>query len=382
VKIALVHSYYSSATPSGENIVVDMQVSALIEAGHDVKLVAARTDDLADRPLHKVRTSVNVVSGTGMSPLKEITEFEPDIVHVHNLFPNFSTKWLTKWSGPLIATMHNFRPICSNGLLFRDGRQCTLCPERGHHNAVIHACYRDSKLATLPIAMKNRNGINHDAVFSRAQRVVVLSERSRSTYEKYGASRDQLIVLPNFIDPPRLDINGNSDPKSWMYAGRLNPEKGIVDLLEKWPSHEQLIVAGTGIDESAVRDIATKRSNVTYLGAIPREKLLSKLPNVKGVVIPSLCAENLPTIYLEALAAGLPIVARSGNSAADDIDNWAPGLTYSNKNELLDAIYKATSNREKIRQMARMQFEEKYTRAAWLEGIENIYNKARLSFEQ
>ena len=46
MKISVVHSYYSSATPSGENFMVDSQVAALTEAGHDVQLIALRTDDL------------------------------------------------------------------------------------------------------------------------------------------------------------------------------------------------------------------------------------------------------------------------------------------------------------------------------------------------
>ena len=46
MRIAVVHSYYSSREPSGENVVVDLQVEALRRAGHDVTLVARRTDDL------------------------------------------------------------------------------------------------------------------------------------------------------------------------------------------------------------------------------------------------------------------------------------------------------------------------------------------------
>ncbi|WP_276607350.1 glycosyltransferase family 4 protein [Kocuria sediminis] len=376
MKIAIVHSYYSSVTPSGENIVVDMQAAALTEAGHDVKVVALRTDELRNRPFYKARASLNVASGLGASPLKELKKFRPDIVHVHNLFPNFSTRWLKKWRGPVVATMHNFRPICSNGLMFRDGHQCSLCPEQGHHNAVVHACYRDSRLATLPIAIRNRNGVAGDPLFSRAQELIVLSERSRSTYKKFGANASNLTVVPNFINPPTFSNVVGQDRSTWIYAGRLNVEKGIVDLLQRWPRNERLIVAGTGNLENKVQEMAKQMKNVTFVGPIPREQLLSLICNAKGVVIPSLCAENLPTIYLEALTAGTPVIARRGNSAADDIDTWAPGLTYNNTQQLHEAIEQATQNHQDLSIGARQRFRDQYTKATWLRNIEAIYQDA------
>ena len=44
MRIALVHSYYSSRVPSGENRVVDAQARALRDVGHEVQVVAELTD--------------------------------------------------------------------------------------------------------------------------------------------------------------------------------------------------------------------------------------------------------------------------------------------------------------------------------------------------
>jgi hypothetical protein len=46
VRIAMVHSFYSSSQPSGENTVVLNEVDALRRAGHEVALFAAHTDEL------------------------------------------------------------------------------------------------------------------------------------------------------------------------------------------------------------------------------------------------------------------------------------------------------------------------------------------------
>ena len=50
MKIAVVHSFYSTRQPSGENVVVQLQARALQEAGHEVSLIAAQTDRLESEP--------------------------------------------------------------------------------------------------------------------------------------------------------------------------------------------------------------------------------------------------------------------------------------------------------------------------------------------
>src|SRR5262249_45510078 len=129
IRIAIVHSFYSSRQPSGENGVVESEVAALRAAGHDVRLFAARTDDLERDRLYPGKAAARGASGRGASPLTAVERFGPDVVHVHNLFPNIARRWVAGLRRPLVTTLHNFRPLCVNGLLYRDGHVCTLCPD-------------------------------------------------------------------------------------------------------------------------------------------------------------------------------------------------------------------------------------------------------------
>jgi glycosyltransferase involved in cell wall biosynthesis len=373
MRISVVHSFYSSATPSGENFMVDSQVAALTEAGHDVQLIALRTDDLQRDPLYKARTALTVATGYGHSPLDDLKKFAPEVVHVHNLFPNYSTQWLKQWSGPIVATMHNFRPLCSNGLLFRDGQTCTLCPDRGSHNAITHKCYKDSRIATLPVAYSTRGRLSRSPLARRADQIIVLADRARETYVNYGIDPEKITVVPNFIEDPRLTTNAQADENMWLYAGRLTQEKGIIDLLQQWPGEERLDIAGVGPEEKTVQLMAAKRENVNYVGSLHRPALLAKLSSAKGVVIPSLWAEGLPSVYLEALAAGQPVVSRVGNSAADDIQTWAPSLTYEDRLGLHAALKYANDDRKQLSLGARRRFTGRYTKDVWLRRISYVY---------
>ena len=72
-------------------------------------------------PSGKPKAGWSVALGRGFHPTEELRWFRPDVVHVHNLFPNFSTGWLARCPTPVVATLHNFRSVRANGLLFRSG---------------------------------------------------------------------------------------------------------------------------------------------------------------------------------------------------------------------------------------------------------------------
>ena len=157
MRIAVVHSFYSGQ-PSGENEAVRDQVRALRAAGHDVDLFAAHTDELAGDRLYPLRAALRVATGRGASPLSRLRAHAPDVVHVHNLFPNFGRSWVCEWDGPLIATLHNYRPLCARATLYREGAECTRCPDGERWAGLRYGCYRDSRAATLPLALAGRHG--------------------------------------------------------------------------------------------------------------------------------------------------------------------------------------------------------------------------------
>lgn len=380
MKIAVIHSYYSSKTPSGENIVVDAQVSALRAAGFDVKLIAARTDDLSPSPFYPLRTAKNVMSGTGASPLPELTDFQPDIVHVHNLFPNYSTQWLSQWEGPIVTTVHNFRPACASGILFRNSKACTLCPDFGSHHAVINACYRDSHIASIPLAVRNRGGVTRDKLLTRADRIILLSERSRNLYGNVGLGLEKVRIIPNFVDGEEFSPNsplGNS----WVYVGRLTQEKGIESLIKHWPANETLRIFGDGPLLPSPGE--NSRPNIIFEGKVARDEVPAVLAASKGLIFPSLWAEGaIPLTYVEALAAGRPVVAFAGNAAADDIDVSGSGETFSEWSDLPTAIDKVESRHQEYAQQAFSRYGQSFTAPRWIESISELYSEVLESRRQ
>lgn len=374
MKIAMVHSYYSSRQPSGENVVVDAQASALIEYGFDVRVIAARTDDLEAARGYKLSAAMNVATGRGNSPLREIEDFGPDLVHVHNLFPNWGSDWLARWQGPLVATVHNFRPVCAAGTLFRNGAQCTLCPDTNTLAAVKHACYRGSKVATIPLALRSRNGVVGDPLLSRADAVILLTERARGMYESFGLPQKKVSVIPNFVDD--IGFSDVSPGEDWVYIGRLSEEKGISNLIKYWPDSHSLRIYGDGPLRSHIESQAQSRINVTYLGGLDHGEVPQVLAGARGLVFPSECAEGgIPLSYVEALASGRMVVAKSGNSGADDLAASGAGVVFSQWDGLTRALDEARTQAGPFAIRARSHYERNFRRATFLARTSDLYGR-------
>jgi len=376
MKIALVHSFYSAATPSGENEVVRAQSAALETAGHEVLLVSASTDARAREAAHAVRAALTVGTGRGPSPTDELDAFRPDVVHVHNLFPNFGTAWLSSWNGPIVQTLHNFRTLCASGVLFRDGHDCVECPQMGSLASVRHKCYRGSATASMPLAWATRTGGSHSLQLTRPDQIVALSSRSRDTMEALAQVdfSGRLSVVPNFA--PTMEPTAIGDTRdAWLMVGRLAPEKGSLKLLREWPAHEPLDVLGTGPDEVECRDVARDK-DVRFLGMVPRDAVGLHLRSARGLILPSIWREGLPTIYLEALAAGVPTIALPGNSAADDIESSGTGIVISSIGEIASAIAQVELNAGTLGPAARARYFAAFTQDAWVAAIESTYRAA------
>ncbi|WP_292681942.1 glycosyltransferase family 4 protein [Microbacterium sp. SCN 69-37] len=380
MKIAIVHSYYSSSQPSGENNAVYAQAKALTDAGHSVRTIGVSTDDLSARPGYPLRAAVRVLLDRGVSPTRSLREFDPDVVHVHNTFPNIGNRWVMEWEGPLVATIHNYRSVCARGSLFREGEPCALCPTVGSASAIRHACYRGSRAATVPLAISTRSAGAHNALLKRADRLVFLSERSLATLSRVTNVELKLRaeVIPNFLaatdEPSSIELDA-----PWIYVGRLAEEKGILQLLEVWEPSTPLMVVGEGPVGDRARLIAA-RKNVHFTGNLPESQVQSHVNGSRGLVFPSLWAEPAPALaYLHALAGGRPTLTLANNAVGDHISSAASGRVF----ESLSSLAIAASTYESLAlegANAYRAFRNEFSPDAWVMRVETMYQRARSGY--
>ncbi|PND53803.1 MULTISPECIES: glycosyltransferase family 4 protein [Rhodococcus] len=378
MKIALVHSFYTSAQPSGENTVVEAQAEALRRAGHEVLLVARHTDTEASKPLYKARALLTAAHLTGPDPRPALEEFGPDVVHVHNLFPNWGTSWLHQWGPQTVATLHNYRTICAGATLWRDGNDCTECLDHGSIRAVKNKCYRNSTIATLPLAWSTRSRGTKSPVLSNSRALVVLNS---AAYGKFCSlfPHSDVNLIPNFAatmgDQPRIDGHGN-----WVYVGRLVAEKGISWLLENWPADRQLDIIGAGPLADTVALAARRQpGRFQFHGALPGHAARQAITNACGLVLPSLWSEGIPTVALEALGSGTPIVVSDQCASADELTAGGGGavFTLTHGNGSLKTALANVERDKDARTRAHATYQQQYSEEAWIQRISDVYRRIR-----
>lgn len=372
MRVAVVHSFYTATVPSGENRVVLDQVEALRRAGHDVLLVSRHTDDLSNGRLYPMASSWRAATGLGADPLTALRHFKPDVVQVHNLFPNFGTSWVQEWSGPVLLTIHNYRAVCANGMLFRNGKQCTECIDHSNWRAITHGCYRESRLATIPVAIGlDRRGRD---LLGRVSLVVTTSAYSDELIRRY-ANPVVTRVIPNFGYGEAEEPGSSTSRSGWVAMGRLSPEKGFVRLVEQWPTDVHLTVIGEG-SQSALVDRYSRNAQVNMLGTLPIDELRRLLPEFYGLVLPSLWPEVAPQVVVEAMRVGLPVVAYEGNCVADTVRTSGAGATYSDGATLRAALMAVESDLDRFSDLAVETFEREWTERSWIRRIEEAYATA------
>jgi glycosyltransferase involved in cell wall biosynthesis len=381
LKVALVHSFYSSDQPSGENTQVESEHAALRRAGVDARIFSASTTDLEARPLYSTRAAARVATGRGRSPTRGLRAFAPDIVHVHNLFPNFGRAWVGGLDVPLVVTLHNYRSVCASATLFRDGHVCTDCPDGRRWSGLRHRCYRGSFLATAPLSIAQRRGPAADPVLARADRVLCLSLRQQAILVRAGVDADRLLpwtnFLPEVLQPPRPLARRRGSAPSMLYVGRLTPEKGCLEMVRAWPTELPLRIVGDGVQAEEVRQEAEHR-RIEIDARLPRAAVLQMMLQSDALMVPSACPEGLPLVFLEALACGLPVVVRRDCDLAERVRGAKLGAVVDRVEDMPTAALRLVqSDRDQCAERCRWEYVTNFTERSWVERTIGLYQLLR-----
>jgi colanic acid/amylovoran biosynthesis glycosyltransferase len=173
------------------------------------------------------------------------------------------------------------------------------------------------------------------------------------------------------IDAEYGPVGPSTDPYI-LFAGRFVEKKGVPSLIEAMRRLQaegrrlSLVLVGDGPMEQELRQAASSLNHVTWLGWMPNDELRRWMRGALALCVPSQHAsggdaEGLPTVVLEAMAAGTPVVGSRHAGIHEAVDDQFSGFLIPEKDP--DAIAAA------IRRLAdepgmRLQFGENARRSA------------------
>lgn len=379
LRILQIHTRYRR--PGGEDVVVESEAAVLRDAGHEV--VQWRAANGRTAPKAAMQLPLAPWNPWAHAKARRLARrVRPDVVHVHNTWFALShavVDAIRSEGVPVAATLHNYRLLCANGLLFRNGRVCEDCVGSNPLPGVRHRCYRgslpQSAIAASAIAARRVVGAEPD-------RLVVLNEFARDLFARSGIPGERLHVKPNFAPDPGPRPEPPSASRRVLFVGRLNEEKGVETLLRAWsaakPPGLTLTVVGDGPLRATVKAAGEGDATIEPVPWMQTTALAQLLGRSRALLMPSRWYEGQPRVALEGMAAGLPILGSAigglgqllgggdcGAAVRPDLDGWTGALPLLAGAAWVDRAGAA----------ARRRYLTEFDERAGLRGLEALYRE-------
>lgn len=216
------------------------------------------------------------------------------------------------------------------------------------------------------------------AEHKKASRIVVASSFTRKTLVDNGVSAEKIVVIPYGVDLTAFSpVPRRERPLRFVFVGTLRGYKGVPLLLQVWqslqPTNAELWLVGPVSDR--VARLIPRLPGLRVVGKVPHCELAAVLQQCDVFVFPSYF-EGFGLVLLEALAAGLPVIATDATAAPDLITEGREGhvIPVGDAHALREALRHFMNSPDDLPHMSRAarQCAERYSWDAYGERWINL----------
>ncbi|MEA1940225.1 MAG: glycosyltransferase [Candidatus Caldatribacteriota bacterium] len=349
--------------------------------GHEVYVFAPKVEDYVDLDKHVFRyKSVNltkkikypVAIPLSFKAKKVITEFNPDIIHIHHpfLLSNLAIMYGKKFGIPKILT--------------------------------IHTQYEQYAYYVAPIPMKFAQEAIKIIVSNFADKtdcITTPSESMKELIREYGI-KNRIEVIPNAIKIDSFREKNKSkcqeikkkyhleeDEKIILFVGRTSTEKSIDKIItalsmvmKRGIKKVKLLIVGDGPNLDELKHLVQSlkiEDDVIFTGAVDYKEVQYYYKIAYLFTIAS-TTESFGIVNIEALASGVPVLAVSAPGAVDILTHGVDGLLTDNDvdkfSEAMEKIIREPELRKKLSKGA-IETSEKYSINTVSEKMLNLYRE-------
>lgn len=393
MKVLLIHNYYGSEAPSGENAVYETERNLLRGRGYEVIEWTRHSDAVRGSGIGAIRGGASVPWNVfSYREIRKLIQNEaPDVMHVHNSFPLISPAVFHAAKGTdtaTVLTLHNYRLFCAAAIPMRDGSPCTEClDQKSIAPALKYGCYRQSRLATVPLAMSIALHRRIKTWERHVDAFIALTEFQRDLVVEAGLPSETVHVKAHFYELPPEPVAWSERENKCVFIGRLSEEKGVHVLIDAWKywGHDApwLEIIGDGPDRSVLEAKVSEyalEDKVHFLGQLPFKEAQKVLGIARVLILPSLCFEGFPMVIREAFALGVPVAASRLGSMPCLVGSANGWLFEAGDADALVSVIQSDWEDEDLlaskAKAARKEFEDKYTSEASYQRLMEVYREA------
>jgi glycosyltransferase involved in cell wall biosynthesis len=289
-----------------------------------------------------------------------------DILHFHNI----------SLLGPAVLGIEapDRRPL----KLYTAHEHWLVCPTHVLWKLEREVCERPECLRCTLHARRPPQIWRHTGLLSRAAACVdqfLAPSRSAAREHAERGFTQPMRVVPLFADsfaqPECREAPRPHATPYFLFVGRLEAIKGLQTLLPLWPrvGDVDLLIAGAGTYEPALRALAARNPRVRFLGHVPQEALGPLYAHAIACLVPSITCETFGMIAIESFMHRTPVIARNLGSLTEIVTDSGGGVLYRTDDELVRAIEALRSDgslRDRLGDLGHRAYLERWTRAAHL----------------
>jgi glycosyltransferase involved in cell wall biosynthesis len=295
--------------------------------------------DLPDPRLTARRYLNNRVARASLR--RTLDEFRPDVVHLHNYYHLLSpgvlvelARYKRRIGVRVVMTAHDYHLICPNSgaTWYHGGEPRPADLDRVRSLGYLLGRRWDRRGRTYS-ALKLTQHVWHYRRTDRRTVIDLVLCPSRYMQAAVARAGRPAVWLPN-PNPPFL-LGGVKRPVelTLVFAGRIEPEKGLVRLLEMLPPDfgGKLLILGEGVDRTAAEAVCARRGftgRVAFLGRRPHAEAIADIAAAHVLVLPSRWDENYPLSLIEALAAGTNLLVADRGGMREIVEDAGVGYRF------------------------------------------------------
>ena len=298
-------------------------VALLSRRGHEVEVF-----ERSSQALGRSRAAAGLLAG-GLDPgeiAALVRRRGVRLVHAHNLHPSFGWRALAaarEAGARTLLHLHNYRLFCAIGIAYRDGAPCFRC-RLDHTRPGLRLRCRGSlpEAAVYAVALRRQQ----PRILEHVDQFVAVSEALSGRLRDLGLPPSLTATLPNFMPTDEFAAESRAGEGEFaLAAGRLTEEKGFdTAIAAARAAGVPLVIAGAGPDEPRLRSLADG-GDIRFAGRVAPEALADLRRRAALALVPSRWEEPCPYSVLEAMAAGVPVLA-SDRGGLPEMVGGAAGL--------------------------------------------------------
>lgn len=310
-----------------------------------------------------------------------IEEYQPDLIHMHNFHGHdfamdLVFRFIKEAHIPVVITMHDewlctgYCPYPSKINCDKHISKCNHCPEKSYYtwffdhseinqkkkiealhsldsiNLVTPSCWlmhetKKTLLKDLPIRVIN-NGIDIDIFKPRT-----------SNWKKQLHLNDKKVIMST-----AMSLTNNKGMKHLQW------------LAESLPDDYVILIVGN-VDSSDIES-----NKIVPLGYTENKEQLAELYSLADVFVNPTLFDNFPTVNLEALACGTPVVTFASGGADEMIDDTVgAGVVTGNDEEMLKNVLHCANSKASMTDNCRTKAKLKYAQSIMAENYMRLYEE-------